>query len=112
MKRLYGSASLNLLISVHFARAELERARQLIRKGTISRRALDEAERTFKTRRAVVATAQARSRMREFELEQAQARLVSPVETQTLHGKCECVPITAPVGGRILRLLRESEGVV
>jgi HlyD family secretion protein len=97
---------------LEFASAELERARQLIRKGTISRRAFDEAERTFKTRRAVVATAQARLRMREFELEQAHARLVSPVETQTLHGRCECVPITAPVGGRILRLLRESEGVV
>ncbi len=95
-----------------FVLAELERARQLIRKGTISQRALDEAERAFKTRRAAVATAQARLRMREFELKQARARLLSPVETQSTHGTCECVPITAPVGGRILRLLRESEGVI
>ncbi len=95
-----------------FADAELGRARHLIRKDTISQRALDEAERAFKTRDAAVATAQARLQMREFELKQARARLVSPVETQTLHGLCECVPITAPVSGRILRILRESAGVV
>jgi len=97
---------------LEFALAEHKRAHQLIPGETISQRALDEAERAFKTRRAAVATTLARLRMREFELEQARARLMSPIETQTLHGKCECVPITAPVGGRILRLLRESEGVI
>jgi HlyD family secretion protein len=28
------------------------------------------------------------------------------------HGHCECIPIRAPVSGRLLRLVRESEGVV
>ena len=95
-----------------FSAAELERARELIRRETISQRALDEAERAFKTRKAAVATAEARLEMRRFEVEQARARLVSPVQTQILHGRCVCIPIVAPVGGRILRVLRESAGVV
>jgi len=95
-----------------FAQSELDRARRLIRSETISQRALDDAERIFKTRRAAVATAVAALRMREFELEQARAQLMSPVETQRQRGECECVPIRAPVSGRILRVLHESEGVV
>ena len=95
-----------------FARSDLERARQLIRKNTISQRTFDDAERAFKTRSAELATTEARLRIREFELEQARAHLLSPVETRNLAGECVCVPITAPVGGRVLRLLRESEGVI
>lgn len=95
-----------------FARAELDRARGLIRNVTISERALDEAERSFRTRTAAVATIKAEIKMRESELAKARARLVSPIDTQKLHGACACVPVTAPVSGRILRLIRESEGVV
>ncbi|MDH3472913.1 MAG: HlyD family efflux transporter periplasmic adaptor subunit [Rhodospirillales bacterium] len=97
---------------LEFAQAELERARRLIRTDTISQRALDDAERVFKTRGAAVATAEAALSMRAFELDQARAQLVSPVQTQELHGVCECVDIPSPVSGRILRLLRESEAVV
>jgi HlyD family secretion protein len=95
-----------------FAQAELSRARRLIRTETISQRALDDAERVFKTRKAAVTTAQAALGMREFELAQARAQLVSPAQTRELHGVCECVDIRAPVSGRILRLLHESEAVV
>jgi HlyD family secretion protein len=73
---------------------------------------MDDAERAFKTRGAAVTMAKAALSMRDSELEHARARLVSPIETQQLHGTCACIPIHAPVGGRILRLLRESEGVV
>ncbi len=97
---------------LEFARSDVERARQLIRSNTISRRAHDEAERLFKTRQASVETAAAGLKMRQFELTRARARLVSPVETQALHGNCDCVSILAPVSGHILRLVRESEGVV
>jgi len=97
---------------LEFARTELERARRLVVGQTITKRAVDEAQRAYKTRSAAVQTAQAELRVRISEVTRARARLVSPVETQTLHGVCECIPLFAPVSGRILRLVRESEGVV
>ena len=95
-----------------FARADVERARRLIISNTISARGLEDAERTFKTRKAGLATLEAELRMRRSELARARAALVSPIETQSLHGSCRCVTIKAPVKGKILRLIRESEGVV
>ena len=95
-----------------FARAEVERARKLIRTRTISERALDTAERAFRTARAALETERAALRMRESELTQARARIMQPVEARQSDAACECVDITAPVGGRILRVLHESEGVV
>lgn len=95
-----------------FAEGELRRAEQLIRSQTISQRALDDAQRLFKIRGAAVTTALAAVGMREFELAEARARLVSPIETQDLHGVCDCISISAPVSGQILRLLQESEVVV
>ena len=111
-KALSQAKLLEARAELDFARADLARARRLIKTSTISERALDEAERTFKTRTAALATVKAELRMRDSELAKARARLVSPIETQALHGACACVPITAPVSGRILRLIRESEGVV
>jgi HlyD family secretion protein len=95
-----------------FASAELERARRLIKSETISERALDDAQRHFRRTRATVATARARLQVRSFELKRARAQLVSPVHTQAAHGACECVPLLAPVDGRILRVHHKSEGVV
>lgn len=95
-----------------FASAEVERARRLIETGVIPARTLDERERAFKFTRAAVETAKALLRMRDFEQQRARARLVSPTETQSRHGQCDCVPIPAPVTGQVLRVLRESEGVV
>ena len=37
---------------------------------------------------------------------------MSPVHTRASHDLCECVPLLAPVHGRILRVLHKSEGVV
>ncbi len=95
-----------------FADADLKRARRLIVNETISERAVDEAERAFRTRRAAVATAEAALKMRTFELEEAKAELLSPLQAQERRDACECVPIAAPVSGRVLRVIQESEGVV
>ena len=111
-KALSRAKLLEARAELDFARSDLTRARRLIKTSTISERALDEAERTFKTKSAALATVRAELKMRDSELAKARARLVSPIETQALHGNCACVPITAPVSGRILRLIRESEGVV
>lgn len=98
---------------LEFAESEVERNRRLRRSNTISERELDEAERRYKTARATVATARAGLQVRVFELERAQAQLMSPVHTKPSADACDyCVPLLAPVNGRILRVLRKSEGVV
>jgi len=95
-----------------FVAADVERMRTLRASNTISARALDEAERSFKTREAAVGTAQAALAMRQSELAGAKIRLLDPREARTRTGNCPCIPIHAPVSGRVLRVLHESEGVV
>ena len=50
--------------------------------------------------------------MRNYELEVARAQLVSPLQTQASREGCDCIPITAPVSGRILQIADRSERVV
>ena len=95
-----------------FARREHERAARLIDDGTIAERDLDDAERNFRTSRAAVATAAAALDMRIFGLERARAALVSPTQTVAGRGECACVSIRAPVDGRVLRIVQQSEAVV
>lgn len=95
-----------------FARAELKRARELIIDNTISQRDLDEAEKQQKTAKAAYATKLAALQVTNFELERARAELLSPAESRALAGECECVPISSPIDGVVLRILQESEGVV
>jgi HlyD family secretion protein len=95
-----------------FARTEVARARNLVARGGISRQKFDEAERLYKTSKAALATARAARQMRKFELEQARAQLLSPTQSRAREGKCDCVPITAPVDGRVLHITDPSERVV
>jgi len=95
-----------------FAKTELDRARELISRGTIAQRTLDNAERSFRSESAALETTKATFRMRESELREARSRLLSPTETRRDAADCDCVTIAAPVSGRILRLFRESAGVV
>ncbi len=95
-----------------FARAEYARMQELIVDGSVSKRDLDSAERDNKARRAGLDTARAALQVRDYELEVARAQLVSPLETQESSGDCECIPIKAPVSGRILQIADRSERVV
>jgi HlyD family secretion protein len=95
-----------------FARSELERARRLSATGTISNRAVDDALRVFRSRRAALATAKASVQVSEHTLERTRLRLTSPAMITSRSGECDCVVLTAPVSGRVLELHRESEGVV
>jgi HlyD family secretion protein len=97
-----------------FADADYERAKTLAERETISQRALDSAELEVKTRQAAVSTAQASLRVKTFELETARASLIVPGNDETSGqeaGSC-CVEVRAPVSGRVLRVLQESESVV
>jgi HlyD family secretion protein len=96
-----------------FADAEHERARTLARSQHIAERALEKAKLDADTRRAALARAKSNLEVSRREVESAEARLIAPDE----HWKGEvpvgcCVKVHAPVSGRVLRVLQESEKVV
>ena len=80
---------------------------------TISERALERARIDVDTRQASLTRAKANLDVRKRELESAQARLIGPEEAWKgeVPVGC-CVTVRAPVSGRVLRLIQESERVV
>ncbi|WP_422022115.1 efflux RND transporter periplasmic adaptor subunit [Pyruvatibacter mobilis] len=100
-----------------FAQSEYRRAQRLAGKGTISQSTLDKARLDMRTRAAALDEARAALSMRDFELENARALLIQPGEasdTTPLEGGtlgC-CVPVRAPITGRVLRVMQESEAIV
>lgn len=95
-----------------FAQAELRRIQALARAHTVSANDLDAAERRARTADAALAEAQAERRMRESEYQLARARLLTPGGTRQRASDCDCLNVFSPVSGSVLRILRESEGVV
>jgi HlyD family secretion protein len=98
---------------LEFAEAEHKRALQLAQSRHIAERALEKAKLDAETRRAALARAKSNLEVRKREVESAEARLIGPEE----HWKGEvpvgcCVKVHAPVSGRVLRVLQESEKVV
>lgn len=91
-----------------FAASEANRAAALFEKGAVSERTHDSAVRERKTAEAAVESALANLAVREKELESALAVLRQDGGGQ---GAC-CVDILAPVSGKVLRVLTESEQVV
>ncbi len=96
-----------------FARSELDRSAKLAQRGTISQRELDRATLELRTREAALATAEATITKRRYELEMARAALIQPGQRvgDGVAPEC-CVEVFAPVDGRVLRMIQESEGVV
>jgi len=98
---------------LEFAQSELVRASALAPSKTISERAMERARIDVETRQASHARAKANLEVRKRELESAKARLIAPEEAwkgEVPEG-C-CVTVKAPVSGRVLRVLQESERVV
>jgi HlyD family secretion protein len=95
-----------------FARADLERTRTLAQSRTASPRALDLAVLDVKTREAALATAEADRRVRLHQLATARAALIDPSAVPAGNGVTCCLTVRAPIDGRILRVVTESEGVV
>ena len=96
-----------------FAIAEYERVNQLSARGTLSRSALDKARMEVRTKAAELREARAALRVREFQVQTAQAALLDPTSSQRARdGDLCCFEVRAPVSGTILRVFRESEAVV
>ena len=95
-----------------FASAELARMRALRERGATSEQTVDAAERSFRTRRAALMTTEAALEVRLHEFDIAEARLITAVDTRGLTGPCASADLTAPVTGRVLKLMHESEAFV
>jgi len=94
-----------------YADAELRRIRVLAERGNVSISALDRANMARRTNQAALNTAKAALQVRRSQLETARAALIGP--TQRLSGGEDCcINLTAPVTGRILRVVQKSEQVV
>jgi HlyD family secretion protein len=93
-----------------FATRELERQKQLGERGVASARDMDAAEKAFRTAKANLENARAALVARSSRLSKARNR------AEAVFGRPDaddcCIPVYAPVSGRVLRVVRESAGVV
>lgn len=98
---------------LELAEAELARAQALYRTNAVSAAVVDRRRSEARAFEAALAEARARRAMRQFELENAQARLIQPGDQRqgTAEASC-CVPVEAPVSGVVLAVLEKSETVV
>ena len=99
--------------ALEFARTELERAQKLARTDAISLKALDKAKFDVETNEAALASAKAQLDVRRYERASAAARLIHPTGGAEPQADLACcVQIRAPVTGRVLKIIQESEAVV
>ena len=100
-------ADVDLAVSDH------DRAKALAARGTISTAALDQARTAALASQARLETARAAVAMREAELANAQAQLIGFDDQGLAEALAEVgasdIPLRAPVDGRILRVVEESE---
>lgn len=97
-----------------FADAELRRAEPLAERGTISQATLDQRQLSVRTAQAQLAQATANLRKIRADLETARATLITAQEVEDGLGRSDdaLIPVRAPISGRVLRVLQESEGVL
>jgi HlyD family secretion protein len=95
-----------------FSRDELLRAQTLSRSGTIAAKTLDKAKLDVAVNEAALASAKAQLAVRRSERASVAARLIDPANVSGPSGPSCCVRIRAPVTGRVLKIIQDSEAVV
>lgn len=88
---------------------DYQRAKTLRENGTVAQAALDRAERAHRAAKAAYETARAAIAMREADLANAKAFFISATSPTSTAADSDVIEITAPVSGRVLRLMQESE---
>jgi HlyD family secretion protein len=101
-----------LQAALEFSRTGLQRAQALARTQTISAQALDKAKFDVETNEAALNSAKAQLEVRQFARNSLAARLIDPTSPAASTNPACCVQISAPVTGRILRIIQDSEAVV
>lgn len=95
-----------------FSRDELRRAQALTKTGTIAARTLEKAQLDVATNEAALASARAQLAVRRSERASIAARLIDPASISAASAPNCCIQIRAPVTGRVLRIIQDSEAVV
>jgi HlyD family secretion protein len=95
-----------------FSRTELQRARALSRSQNISPQALDKATLDVDTNEAALAGAKAQVELRRSMRASAAARLINPSSAPAPTDAACCIKILAPVTGRILKIVQDSEAAL
>jgi len=98
--------------ALEFSQDEVKRAQALSRTGTISSRALDKAKLDVATNEAGMASARAQLGVRRSERASVAARLIDPSSAPAKTNSTCCIQIRAPVSGRVLKIIQDSEAVV
>lgn len=94
---------------VRFARTEVQRVTELQARKLVALEAFDRAQLDLRVAESALASARESVRMREADLEAARIRLTQP---EPPSGESATVDVIAPVSGRVLRVVRESESVI
>ena len=97
---------------LEFARTELDRIQTLADRGTASQGLLDRARLEARSAEAALETARANLRARQAQRDAAAARLMTPESGHEAAAAGRVIAVTAPVSGRVLRVLQESETVL
>ena len=98
--------------ALEFSRDELKRAQTLSRSGTITGKALEKAQLDVTTNEAALASAKAQLGVRRSERTAIAARLIDPASVSAPGGPNCCIQIRAPVTGRVLKIVQDSEAAV
>lgn len=95
-----------------YATSDLARANALIKTNVIPRADFERTQLAHATATAELATAKANVQAKQSDLDAARALLIDPTAISTRQLRRTGIPIVAPVSGRVLRVLHESESVV
>lgn len=95
-----------------YAAADLGRATTLVKSSVISRADFERTQLAHATAVAELATADANLRAKQSDLDAARALLIDPTAVSGQRRHRAGIPIVAPVSGRVLRVLHESESVM
>jgi HlyD family secretion protein len=98
--------------AVEFYRTELGRAQTLARTQSVSAQALDKAKFDAETNEAALASAKAQVEVWQKVSESLAAQLIDPASTAARTDPSCCIEIRAPVTGRVLKIIQDSEAVV
>src|SRR3990172_3394649 len=98
--------------SLDYHRSELRRVEKLKVGETISAKALDEAKFSVEANEAALGSAKAQLEVRRNERASIAARLADPSDTDPPDDSSCCIQLRAPVTGRVLKVIQESENVV
>jgi HlyD family secretion protein len=98
--------------ALDLSRTDLQRAESLARTNTISAQALDKAKFDVETNDAALASAKAQIEVRRSLRASLSAQLIDPASAPAPASASCCVQIRAPVTGRVLKIIQDSEAVV